>query len=109
MSMSTTPHDVSSLGNALRLTKFNRTFNYDLATTDFDNKDFHEVNHLPPFYNDDFMFVLPLVVSSVPSAYGRFMDDMDKMCNEHPWCTTKTTNIQNILVSPLDGLVVLVI
>ena len=23
------------------------------------------------------------------------MDDMDKMCDEHLWCTTKTTNIQN--------------
>ena len=23
------------------------------------------------------------------------MDGMDKMCNGHPWCTTKTTNIQN--------------
>ena len=31
----------------------------------------------------------------VPSAYGRSMDDMDKMCDGHSWCTTKTTNIQN--------------
>ena len=31
----------------------------------------------------------------VPNMYGRSMDGMDKMCYGHPWCTTKTTNIQN--------------
>lgn len=27
--------------------------------------------------------------------YGRSMDGMDKMCDDHPWCTTKITNIEN--------------
>jgi hypothetical protein len=33
------------------------------------------------------------VASSID--FHRSMDGMDKMCNGHPWCTTKTTNIQN--------------
>jgi hypothetical protein len=35
------------------------------------------------------------VAFKVPSTYGRSMDDIDKMCDGHPWSTTKTTNIQN--------------
>ena len=31
----------------------------------------------------------------VPTTHGRIMDDMDKMYDSHPWCSTKTTNIQN--------------
>ena len=31
----------------------------------------------------------------VLSAYGYFMSGMNKICDKHPWCTTKTTNIQN--------------
>ena len=27
--------------------------------------------------------------------YGSSMDGMDKMCDGHHWCTTKTMNIQN--------------
>lgn len=31
----------------------------------------------------------------VSSMYGQSMDGMDKMCDGHLWCTTKSTNIQN--------------
>lgn len=34
-----------------------------------------------------FLLMLPLVCMGIPSAYGRSIDGMDKMCNEHPWCT----------------------
>lgn len=55
----------------------------------------HDAKCLPPSFNNDVLFVLPLVAMGVPSAYGRLMDGMKKMCDGHPWCTTKTTNIQN--------------
>jgi hypothetical protein len=41
------------------------------------------------------LFLLPPVALKAPTTYGRSMDGMDKMCDGHPWCTTKTTNIQN--------------
>ena len=39
--------------------------------------------------------MLPPVAMGVPSAYEHFMNGIKKMCNGHPWCTTKTTTIQN--------------
>ena len=37
------------------------------------------------------------------------MDDMDKMCDKHPWCTTKTIDIQKKLDFSLGVLLGLVI
>ena len=45
--------------------------------------------------NGDILFLLPHVTLRVLSTYVRSMDAMDKMCDGHLWCTTKTTNIQN--------------
>jgi hypothetical protein len=42
-----------------------------------------------------FYFSCPLWPLKLQISYGRSMDGMDKMCDGHPWCTTKTTNIQN--------------
>ena len=51
--------------------------------------------YLPPSFDGDVIFILPPINVDVSSTYGRSMDCMDKMCNGHPWCTIKTTNIQN--------------
>ena len=45
-------------------------------------------------FHDDVLFVLFLVSTDDPSAYGCSMDVMYKMCDGHPWCTTKVRNIQ---------------
>ena len=47
------------------------------------------------FFNGYVLFIFPLVAYRVPSTYGRSMDGVDKMCDGHPWYTTKSTNIQN--------------
>ena len=57
---------------------------YDPTIVDFDNIDVCEVRYLPSPIDDDMYFVLPLVAMGVPSAYGRFMDWMNKMCDGHP-------------------------
>ena len=46
-------------------------------------------------FNGDVLFLLPPVALKVPSTYGHSMDGMDEMCDGHPLCTTKITNIQN--------------
>ena len=58
----------------------------------FDNIDVCEAKYLSSSLDGD---ILPLMAMGVPNVYGRFMDGMDKMCNGHPWCTTKTNNIHN--------------
>ena len=67
----------------------------DLSYIDFDNIGVHNIKYLPSSFNGDVLFVLPLVAHRVPSMYGCLIDDMNKMYDGHPWCTTKTTNIQN--------------
>ena len=89
----------SSIGltiiDALKFTKSRKRSKSDLTTIDFENIMVRDVKYLPSSFDGDILFVLPLVPLGVPSAYGRSMDGMDKMCDGHPWCTTKTTNIQN--------------
>lgn len=68
---------------------------YDLPTIDFDNIDVHDVKYLPLSFDADVLFVLSLVSMNAYNAYGCSMGNMDKMCDNHPWCTTKPTNIQN--------------
>jgi hypothetical protein len=81
--------------DALKFTKSRKRSKSDLAFIDFDNIDVRDVKYLPSSFDGDVLFVLPPVVLKVPNTYGRSMDGMDKMCDGHPWCTTKTTNIQN--------------
>lgn len=47
------------------------------------------------FFDNDVLFVLPSMAFGVLITYSCSMDDMDKMWDSHPCCTTKTTNIQN--------------
>jgi hypothetical protein len=79
--------------NALKMTKSRRRSKSDLTAIDFDSVDVRHVKYLPPSLNGDVIFILPTINVDVSITYGRSMDDMDKMCDEHPWCTTKTTNI----------------
>jgi hypothetical protein len=81
--------------DALKQTKSRKRSKSDLASIDFDSIEVRDVKYLPSSFDGDILFVLPPVPFGVPSAYGRSMDGMDKMCDGHPWCTTKTTNIQN--------------
>ena len=89
----------SSIGltivDALKFTKSRKMSKLDLAFIDFNNIDVRDVKYLPSFFYCDVIFVLPLVALGVPNTYGHSTDSMDKMCNGRPWCTTKTTNIQN--------------
>lgn len=96
----------SSLGldivEAFKLTLFvkififkKKRFEFYLTTIDFDNFDVCEVKYLMSSFDSDIMFVLPLMTMRIPIVYGHSIHVMDKMCNGHPWCATKTTNIQN--------------
>ena len=82
-----------------------------LTTIDFDNIDVHDVKYLSPSFDGDVLFVLPPLSMGVPSAmpYGCAMDGMDKMCDDHLWCTTKPQIFKMILDFPLNVLFVLVI
>jgi hypothetical protein len=95
--------------DALKMTKSRRRSKSDLTAIDFDSIDVREVKYLPPSFDGDVIFILPLIFVDVSSTYGRSMDGMDKMCDGHPWCTTKTTNIQNDFGLFLDVLHVPVI
>jgi hypothetical protein len=57
----------------------------------------------------DVLFFLPPVALKAPSTYGRSMDGMDKMCDGHPWCTTKPRISKMTLDYPSGALLVLII
>ena len=42
------------------------------------------------FFNGKILFLLSLLKFTISNAYGHSMDDMDKMCDEQFWFTTKT-------------------
>ena len=67
----------------------------DVTTIDFNSIDVRSIKYLPSSFDGDIIFVSPPLPMGVPRAYGCSMDNMDKICDAHPWCTTKTTNIQN--------------
>jgi hypothetical protein len=77
----------SSSFNALKLTESKRRSKSELNIIDFDNIDVYDIKYLPSYFKGDVLFMLFLVRMVVPSAYGRSIDGMDKMCNGHPWCT----------------------
>ena len=82
-------------GNTTRVSVSSKTQSSksNLTAIDFKHIVVRDVKYLPSSFNGDILFVLPPVPFGVPSAYGRSMDGMDNMCDGHPWCTTKTTNI----------------
>ena len=86
----------SSIGLiTIKFTKYRKSSKSYLIATNFENIIVRDVKFLPSSFNGDMLFVLPLMPLGVLSAYGRSRDGMDKMCDGHLWCTTKTTNIQN--------------
>ena len=78
----------SSLGlkivNALKLIKYKRRSKFDLTTIDFDSIDVLDVKYLPPSFDGDILFVLPLVSMNVPNVYSHSTDGIDKMYDGHP-------------------------
>ena len=86
-----------TIADALKLTKSRKISKSDLTSIDSDNIDVRDVKYLPSSFNGDILFLLPPVALRVLSTYGHSMNGMDKMCDGHPWCTTKITNIQNDL------------
>jgi hypothetical protein len=81
--------------DTLKMTKSKRRSKSNLTTINFDSIDIRDIKYLPPSFDGDVIFILPPIAVDVSSTSGRSMDAMDKMCDGHPWCTTKTTNIQN--------------
>jgi hypothetical protein len=81
--------------DALKLTKSRKRSKSNLASIDFESIDVRDVKYLPASFNSDVLFLLPHVALKAPNTYGCLMDNMDKMCDSHLWCTTKITNIQN--------------
>ena len=75
--------------HALKLTKSRKKSKSDLVSIDFDYINVRDVKYLPSSFNGDVLFLLPPVSLKVPSMYGHSMDGIDKMCDDHPWCTTK--------------------
>ena len=82
--------------DTLKLTKSRHMSKFDhVIIIDFDSIDVCDVKYLPPSFDNVRLFVLHHVAMGFPNAFGQFMNGMDKMCDIHPWYTTKTTNIQN--------------
>ena len=79
--------------DALKMIKSRRRSKFNLIAIDFDSIYIRDVKYLPRSF--DVIFILLLINVDVSSTYGRSIDGINKMCNGHPWCTTKTTNIQN--------------
>ena len=88
----------SSIGltiiDALKFTKYRKMLKSYFTAIDFENTVVCQCQLLPYFFDGDILFVYVLVPLGVPSAYDRSMGGKDKMCDGHPWCTTKTTNIK---------------
>ena len=89
--------------DALKMTKSRKKSKSDLNAIDSDGIDVRDVKYLPPSFDGDVIFISPPMNVDESSTYGRSMDDMDKMCDGHPWYTTKTTNIQNKILDSFSG------
>lgn len=70
---------------------FKKRSKFDLPTIDFDDIEIHYVKYFSPSFDGDILFVPSHVTLGVSSMYGQFTDGMDKTCDEHPWCTPKTS------------------
>lgn len=93
---------------ALKLTKSMKSLNMILQLLISTTLMFMRLS-ITIIFDNDVLFLLAFMAMGVPSAYGRSMDDMDKMCDEHPWCTTMTTNIYNNFGCLFRSFLVLVI
>lgn len=65
------------------------------VTTNFDHIEVRDVKYMPLSYNNDILFMLLPI--SMGIVYDCSIDGMEKMCDRHAWCTTKTIPIQNDL------------
>ena len=79
--------------DAIKLIKFRSWCKSDLTTIDFDSIDVHGDKDLLTSFDSDILFVLSPLSMRIPSTYDHSICSMDKMCDGHPWCTTKNTNI----------------
>jgi hypothetical protein len=66
----------------------------ELASIDYDKIAYHKVQYLPPSYNGDVIFELPLSRVSASTSKNT-IDSMDKRFDGHTWCCTITSNIHN--------------
>lgn len=64
----------------LKLTKSRRRSKSNYITINVDSIDVCDVKYLPASFDDHVFFVLLPLSLSAPSAYGRSMDDVDKVC-----------------------------
>ena len=67
----------------------------DIVSIDSDNIEVQDIKYIPSSFNNDILFVLPPVALGLRNAHVCLMNDLNKICDGHPWCTTKITNIQN--------------
>jgi hypothetical protein len=65
-----------------------------LASIDYDKIAYHEVQYLPPLYNDNVIFELPPSHISASTSKNT-IDGMDKRLDGLTWCHTITSNIHN--------------
>lgn len=68
-----------------------------------------EVKHLPPSYDRDGVFKLPLRPEGCAQSYGGNMDGMGKEYNSHTWCKSMTSKQVMISIHPFKSLLVLAI
>ena len=68
-----------------------------LKKLDYNSLQTVHAEFLPPRFDGDFMYVLPLVSNSALHSKARSMDGMDKRYDGHVWIKTLTTNISNNL------------
>jgi hypothetical protein len=64
-------------------------------TLDFDNVDIQRVHFLPPTFNRDVLFKLPLVDTSSLQTSTKLMHGMDKHHDGHAWTKTVTSNMKS--------------
>lgn len=81
--------------DAVEMTKSRRRSKSDLTKIFFYIIYAGDIKYLPPSFNGNVIFILSPLNMNVSSTHGHFMDDMDKICDKHFWCTTKIINNQN--------------
>jgi hypothetical protein len=68
---------------ALKITTSKRWSKYDVSTINYKRIQIQEIKYPLISFDGDIIFVLPPLLTRVPSAYGCGMDDMDKLYNGH--------------------------
>ena len=67
----------------------------ELSTMDLGTLTHQQMEFLPPAYDGDAIFELPLCRPSSSSLAAKNLEGMDKHSDGHPWCKLVTTNIHN--------------